>query len=103
MAISNTCITKAGTVSVCEAIYMNLPIILDNTSTPLYWEKFNINFIQKNKFGMVVTHYKQLNYAVAKMMDDKVYYQECVRNLTNFPKKDFGSYLNPVIEQLLYS
>lgn len=101
MSISNVCITKAGTVSVCEAIYMNLPIILDNTSTPLYWEKFNIGFIQKNKFGIVVTHYDQLNNAVTKMMHDSSYYHECVRNLTNFPKKEFGNYLNPLIEQLL--
>lgn len=101
MAISDLCITKAGTVSVCETMYMNLPMILDNTSTPLYWEKFNIEFIQKHHFGTVITHYKQLNTLVNKMIIDSDYYTECKKNLTNFPKKNFGDCIKDVIVQLV--
>lgn len=101
MAISDLCITKAGTVSVCETMYMNLPMILDNTSTPLYWEKFNIEFIQKHHFGTVITHYKQLNKLVNKMITDSEYYSACKKNLTNFPKKNFGDCIKDVIVQLV--
>lgn len=101
MAIADLCITKAGTVSVCETVYMNLPIILDNTSTPLFWEKFNIDFIQKHKFGTVLTHYKQLNNLVNKMITDSSYYASFKKNLANFPKKKFGDCIREVISQLL--
>lgn len=101
MAISDLCITKAGTVSVCETMYMNLPIILDNTSTPLNWEKFNIEFIQKHHFGSVITHYKQLNKLVHKMLTDADYYAACKKNLMNFPKKNFGDCIKNVIVQLI--
>jgi processive 1,2-diacylglycerol beta-glucosyltransferase len=101
MAISDLCITKAGTVSVCETVYMNLPIILDNTSTPLFWEKFNIDFIQKHKFGTVLTHYKQLNNLVNKMITDSSYYATCKKNLAHFPKKNFGDCIKDVVSQLL--
>ncbi|MDR3550470.1 MAG: glycosyltransferase, partial [Candidatus Babeliales bacterium] len=37
MAISDLLITKSGSVSVNEAIYMNLPMILDATSNVLKW------------------------------------------------------------------
>lgn len=101
MAISDLCISKAGTVSVCETIYMNLPMILDNTSTPLLWEKFNIDFIQKHHFGTVITHYKQLNKLVTKMILDHDYYDTCKTNLINFPKNNFGHCIKKVIEQLI--
>lgn len=101
MTVSDICITKAGTVSVCEAIYMNLPLILDNTSTPLLWEKFNIEFIQKHGFGSFITHYKQLNPLVIKMITNKEYYTQCKNNLLQFPKKNFGDCIKDVIAELL--
>ena len=101
MSISDLCITKAGTVSVCETIYMNIPMILDNTSTPLLWEKFNINFIQKHKFGSTITHYKQLSSLVTLFMTDSAYYATCKNNLINFPKKKFGDYIQDVIARIL--
>lgn len=102
MAISDLCITKAGTVSVCETMYMNIPMILDNTSTPLAWEKFNIEFIQKNNFGTSIVHYKELNHVVNKMLHDKNYYAACKQNLINFPKKNFGNTIKSLIKELVH-
>ncbi len=101
MAAATLCITKAGTVSMCETIYMNLPLILDNTSTPLVWEKFNIAFIEKYQFGTVVTDYKQLNQLVTKMLLDTDYYKQCKTNLTNFPKKRFGQNIKGIVAELM--
>ncbi len=101
MAISKLCITKAGTVSVCETMYMNIPMILDNTSTPLVWEKFNIDFIQKNNFGTAIVHYKELNAAVNKMLHDDEYYSFCKKSLMNFPKKNFGDSITTLVQELI--
>jgi len=46
MAASDLCITKSGSVSVCETIYSNLPVLLDATSDVLRWEQFNHRFIK---------------------------------------------------------
>lgn len=101
MAISNLCITKAGTVSVCESIYMNLPMILDNTSTPLLWEKFNIDFVQKQHFGNVITHYKQLNKLITTMILNHDYYATCKNNLIKYPKNNFGRCIKTVVHDLI--
>ncbi|HVX00209.1 MAG TPA: glycosyltransferase, partial [Candidatus Babeliaceae bacterium] len=51
MSISDVLITKAGTVSVCEALHMHLPMILDNTTGSIIWEGLNLQFIEYYGFG----------------------------------------------------
>jgi len=60
MAMSDILISKSGTLSVCEALYMNLPILLDATSTALPWEKFNHHFIKKHHFGDCIKRYEDI-------------------------------------------
>src|SRR5207237_3814499 len=52
MAIADILITKSGSVSVNEALYMNLPMILDATSHLLSWEKYNHTFIEQHQLGI---------------------------------------------------
>ncbi len=64
MAASDLIITKTGSCTVNEAIYLEKKLLLDNTKRSsarhLSWEKFNIPFVEKNGFGYGFTHSKQL-------------------------------------------
>jgi UDP-N-acetylglucosamine:LPS N-acetylglucosamine transferase len=64
MATSDLIITKTGSCTVNEAIYLGKKILLDNTRRAsaryLWWEKFNIPFVQRHSLGTDFTDNKQL-------------------------------------------
>lgn len=53
MSISSFIISKSGSLSVCEALYMDLPIIIDNSTAIIKPELFNHELIRQNNFGCV--------------------------------------------------
>ena len=71
MALSDLLITKSGSVSVCEAIYMQVPMLLDATSTVLKWEQFNHHFIKKNQFGDSIKKFTNLTSLVTTLLANK--------------------------------
>ena len=54
MAMSDLLITKSGGLSVNEALYMNVPMILDATSFGLAWEQFNRTFVEDYNLGYIL-------------------------------------------------
>jgi processive 1,2-diacylglycerol beta-glucosyltransferase len=71
MAISDLLITKSGGISICEAIYMNLPLILDGTSNILLWERLNQELVVNNNFGMIVKKMSDLPTLITHLLSDK--------------------------------
>ncbi len=101
MAVSDLLITKSGTVSVCEAIYMNLPMLLDSTSTVLRWEQFNHYFIQKYQFGAIVKQYDDVISLITKFLTDKHYATMLKNNLNHFEKKHGGQEIKHLVATIL--
>ena len=60
MAIADLCITKPGSVTFCEAVYMNIPILLDQTSPILLWESYNCTFLERHNLGKTITSFDQV-------------------------------------------
>ena len=60
MAISDLLITKPGTCSVNEALYMGTPMLIDARRT-LRWEKMNIDFVAKHRMGEALTGLDRLD------------------------------------------
>ena len=65
MACSNLVITKTGSCSVNEAIYLGRKLLLDNTDTSsaryLFWESFNVPFVRKHGLGDAFHDINELN------------------------------------------
>ena len=51
MRVSDLLITKAGPASVCEALCIGVPMIIDHTQPILWWEQMNIDFVKDHGFG----------------------------------------------------
>ncbi len=72
MAVSDLVITKTGSCTVNEAIYLEKKVILDNTeqSTARYfaWEEFNIPFVEKYGLGLSFTDARQLPMLIASLL-----------------------------------
>ncbi|HEX2978508.1 MAG TPA: glycosyltransferase [Candidatus Babeliales bacterium] len=101
MAVSNLCITKAGSVSVAESIYMNKPTLLDCTSKSLMWEDFNIHFIKEHKFGSSLRKLKNLKSVVSDFLANPSEAKEIEKRLANFPKQNFSRTITDIVNNML--
>lgn len=101
MAIAEILITKSGTVSVCEAIYTNLPLLLDATSTVLTWEQFNHQFIKNHNFGDLITNTNTIALKVTEFFYDKNKYSAMKESLLHFQKKNPITEITHIINTLI--
>ena len=64
MACSDLIVTKTGSCSVNEAVYLGKKILLDNTPLSaaryLWWEQFNVHFVKRHSLGAVFTQSEEL-------------------------------------------
>lgn len=100
MAIADLFITKAGPVSMSEAIYMNLPMLVDTTSSVLKWEKMNYQFIQKHEFGDVIKKAEDLPNMVSSILKDGKL-QRMKDNLTAYDKKHGSNEVKSLIATMI--
>jgi len=103
MAITDLFISKSGSVSVNEAVYMNVPMILDATSDVLKWEKYNHEFITENKFGSSIAEFEKLPGLITQLLTNRVELDAYKQNLTLFDKKHGGHQIKKMIENILNS
>ena len=73
MAISDVLITKPGPGTICEAVVSNLPIIVDKTTSTIWWEEMNVEFVEKHRFGNVLTEIGELNAMLTKYIKNQEY------------------------------
>jgi UDP-N-acetylglucosamine:LPS N-acetylglucosamine transferase len=102
MAVADLFITKSGSVSVCEAIYMNLPMLLDATIQPLAWEQSNHRFIKKYSLGGAIKDHSSISSMIDNILSYK-FLPAFKNNLCQLPKKHGGSEIKKFIEQMLKS
>lgn len=100
MAVSDLCITKSGSVSVCEAIYSNLPILLDATSTVLQWEALNHPFIKEHGFGSSIESYADIAPLVETYLKDTKKYAQMKIKLEDFEKKNLETTLRQLLDDI---
>lgn len=101
MAISDLMITKAGPVSMSEAMYMNLPMLVDVTASSLAWERLNYEFITKHGFGQVITRVDDVGKLTADLLLNPDKLAGMRKTLENFPKKHGCSEVERVVEKML--
>lgn len=102
MAIAAVCISKSGSVSVVEAIYSNVPLLLDNTTmVKVPWERFNIDFIRDNHFGDVIGDVKNVNNLLKKYLLDDAYRKNVVNNIQLLHKEYFGTHIQQVVREVV--
>lgn len=101
MAIADICISKSGSLSVCEALFMNLPLILDATSGVLAWEKLNHRFIQTHNLGLILTHRKQTVPTVMKLLGNSERLRDIKKNLVSLEKRTSPDLIRQLISQIL--
>lgn len=102
MAVSDILLTKSGSVSVCESIYMNLPLVLDATSSSLLtWEKYNHEFIKHNNFGTTISEFEKLPDLISNLLAQGSTLASYQKKLAQYEKKHGGNEIKRFIKQML--
>ena len=74
MVGSDLIITKTGSCSVNEGIYLGKKLLLDNTDTSsaryLFWETFNLYFVRKHGLGDVFYHPSEMTTLVRVLLHE---------------------------------
>ena len=68
LRMSDIFFTKSGSVSVGEALYLNIPLLLDATGSVFPWEKFNHSFIEEKGFGKSIKSYAAIPHTIDALL-----------------------------------
>jgi UDP-N-acetylglucosamine:LPS N-acetylglucosamine transferase len=101
MHIADLFITKSGSVSVNEALYAQLPMLLDGTTTVMQWEQFNHQFIVKNQFGAIIKKSYKIPTMVTRLLTNKIFYENMKRHLAAFDKKNPEQEIKMLVRKIL--
>jgi UDP-N-acetylglucosamine:LPS N-acetylglucosamine transferase len=101
MAISTLLITKSGGISISEAIYMNLPALMDATSEVLFWEKANQQFMHENRFGTSVHCLQELPSIIRAFLTNRQDMLEVYKkNMQLFEKKHGALTVKKILDEI---
>jgi UDP-N-acetylglucosamine:LPS N-acetylglucosamine transferase len=99
MAASHLIITKTGGSSVCEALYLGKTMLLDNTKHSsaryLWWEHFNIGFVEKYQLGISFKNPDELTALIPK------YLKNPPRPTIPFSPPDFEKNLVDLVSRMI--
>jgi UDP-N-acetylglucosamine:LPS N-acetylglucosamine transferase len=69
MKVSDFFIGKPGPGSLSEAIHMNLPVIVQRNAWTMPQERYNAEWIQERRVGLVIRHFRQTAEAVNQLLE----------------------------------
>lgn len=84
MAASDLLLTKPGPTTFHEAVHMRLPLLLENTKTPLMWEKTTLGFVKKQQLGMLLNKTDQLPKLLHQYQRSTNLKEELQRNMNSY-------------------
>jgi UDP-N-acetylglucosamine:LPS N-acetylglucosamine transferase len=68
MALGDFFIGKPGPGSISEAVQINLPAIVECNSKTLPQERYNAQWLTENGYGMVISSFREIEYAVTNLL-----------------------------------
>lgn len=100
MALSDLIITKPGPGSINEAIAMKVPMLIDNTSVPLYWERANIELVQSYGVGECIKHIKQTKRLLIEYLTDDDLRETIKDGFARIPENRFHERIESLVEEM---
>ncbi len=101
MAISDILVTKSGPNSIAEALYSSLPMLVDATRYVLSWERFNLDFVERNGFGRCFKSHEQLITDVNDLLTHPEKLRAIKHRMAAFDKKSALPEIRKIIEGLI--
>jgi len=100
MSVSQLLITKPGPGTVTEAMVMKVPVLLDRTATPIFWERKVFDFAKRHGIGTEIRSLSKLNELVDQMLFDKANHTRIKKAFAITPAYCFDEKIKKIVEQL---
>ncbi len=101
MAVSDLLISKPGPGTISEAIQMRLPILVDNSSSSVFWEKINQDIVSYYSIGEVISLNGDLCTQVRKYLYNDQFKKELKNGFKQIPLNGFHSGINRIVSNLI--
>lgn len=99
MAIADFAISKPGSVTFAEMLYMNLPMLLDNTTPALLWEQMNLDLVRTYQLGGVIQDYDEVAPLVTRYLTNERYRHTIKKNIEILTKPNFATSLQVLLNE----
>jgi processive 1,2-diacylglycerol beta-glucosyltransferase len=102
MSVSDLLITKPGSNSVCEALHMQIPLLLSCIGgNVIRWEQTNVEFIIANQLGDAIIRIKDVRCLVHEWLTDKELRKTFKKNVQKFNQNNFYKSFDRLVVELL--
>lgn len=100
MSISDLIITKPGPGTINEAMSMQLPILIDNISTPLFWEKANAEMVLKYGIGQRIHNHDDIKTLVTRYLKDSELQAKTKEAYRLLPPNHFPERISKLVDSM---
>jgi len=100
MTMSDLIITKPGPGTINEAIAMQLPVLVDNTSVSLYWERVNSDMVICYGIGDKIKKYKDIEKKLVKYLKDDQVRASVDQAFADIPPNQFHEKIGSIINEM---
>jgi len=101
MHASDILITKSGAASVFEALYAEVPLLLDHTSSLISWEYGTVNFVRQHGFGEEIYSLHQLPIILKKYLKNPELLQAMRQRIHDHHLPDPRYEINRLVHEIL--
>jgi UDP-N-acetylglucosamine:LPS N-acetylglucosamine transferase len=99
MHLADFFIGKPGPGSLSEAVQMHLPVIVVRNRWTLPQERYNVQWVQENGVGVVLTSFAKVDRAVAELVRDLPRYRAATQRMHNRAVFELPGILKNVLQQ----
>lgn len=100
MAISDLIITKPGPGTINEAIALHIPMLLDGTMTPLYWEKANMELVSRYGIGARIDKYQDTKNLLKEFLNDQTLRDNLEERFNQIPANQFHERISFLVDSM---
>jgi Monogalactosyldiacylglycerol (MGDG) synthase/Glycosyltransferase family 28 C-terminal domain len=101
MHLSDFFIGKPGPGSISEALAMKLPVITECNASTLVQERYNAEWLVKNKVGIVLRNFRDIDKAVAELIQPQnlARYRKATTSINNKAVFEVNDILDSILER----
>lgn len=101
MTISDVLITKPGPGTINEAIAMQVPLLIDNTGTSLFWERVNVDWVVQHGIGKKLKKFNELETGLSTYLQDTRAQEEMHQAFAHMKSSQFHLHIRSLIQDLI--
>lgn len=99
-ALSDLVISKSGPGTINEVLSLKIPILLDHTRIPLFWEQVNFDWVLGMKVGAAIRSFEEAPALVRRFLYDEKTCAEVAQGYAKLPKNEFAERIGSLVEEM---